>query len=182
MENFIHTWTMPEYVCDNLLEYFKIASDEYRHIGSVGNTGIVDFAVKQSTDLLFYNHSTHPAIVDYFNHLQNGYEGYVNRFGIDHFNLVTEQTNLIQFYPPGGGYKVWHYERDNGDASRQLVYMTYLNTVSSGGTEWYYQDFKLEAVKGLSVIWPADFTHLHRGIVSSEQEKIIATGWFKFVS
>jgi len=32
-----------------------------------------------------------------------------------------------------------------------------------------------------TVIWPADFTHTHRGIVSKTQEKYIATGWYNLV-
>ena len=30
------------------------------------------------------------------------------------------------------------------------------------------------------VIWPPDFTHLHRGITSPTQENYIATGWMNF--
>jgi hypothetical protein len=58
--------------------------------------------------------------------------------------------------------------------------MTYLNDVPDGGTAWKYQDFEIEAKKGLSVIWPSDFTHTHKGIVSHTSEKWIATGWFNY--
>jgi len=34
--------------------------------------------------------------------------------------------------------------------------------------------------KGLTLIWPADWTHHHRGVVSPTQEKYIITGWFSF--
>ena len=62
--------------------------------------------------------------------------------------------------------------------SRALVYMTYLNDVSNGGTEFLYQEFKTEARKGLTLIWPAEWTHTHKGIVSPDKEKYIITGWF----
>ena len=39
---------------------------------------------------------------------------------------------------------------------------------------------KIKAVKGKTVIWPTDFTHTHRGIVSPTEHKYIATGWFNF--
>ena len=32
--------------------------------------------------------------------------------------------------------------------------------------------------KGLTVIWPADWTHTHRGVPSPSQDKYIATGWY----
>ena len=56
--------------------------------------------------------------------------------------------------------------------------MIYLNDVPNGGTEWKFQNIKTEAVKGDLVIWPSDFTHTHRGIVSKTHEKWKATGWF----
>ena len=57
--------------------------------------------------------------------------------------------------------------------------MLYLNNVKNGGTEWKYQELKTEAVSGDLVIWPASFTHTHRGIISKTDEKYIATGWFE---
>ena len=44
-----------------------------------------------------------------------------------------------------------------------------------------YQERKLQPKKGLTAIWPTDFTHTHRGVVSPTQTKIIATGWFTFL-
>ena len=61
--------------------------------------------------------------------------------------------------------------------------MTYLNDVTDGGeTEFYFQKLKIKPVKGKMVLWPTDFTHLHRGITSPTQEKYIATGWYNFWS
>ena len=91
--------------------------------------------------------------------------------------------NNIQYYPPNGGYKVWHCERGSLDTSKRfLAYMTYLNDVTEGGeTEFYWQNVSFKPKKGLSLIWPADFTHTHRGIVSKTQEKYITTGWYNLV-
>ena len=58
--------------------------------------------------------------------------------------------------------------------------MTYLNDVPDGGTEFFYQKVISPAKKGLTVIWPAEFTHLHRGQVS-KREKYIITGWYNFI-
>ena len=60
--------------------------------------------------------------------------------------------------------------------------MLYLNTVTDeGGTEFPFQDITTPAIKGGLVIWPADFTHPHKGIISNTQEKYIATGWVEIV-
>ena len=59
--------------------------------------------------------------------------------------------------------------------------MTYLNDVRDGGeTEFFHQNLRVAARRGLTLIWPADWTHTHRGIVSPTEEKIIVTGWFSF--
>jgi hypothetical protein len=59
--------------------------------------------------------------------------------------------------------------------------MTYLNTVTDEGqTEWFYQNLKIQPQKGLTVIWPVDWTHTHRGIASPTQTKYITTGWLGF--
>jgi hypothetical protein len=59
--------------------------------------------------------------------------------------------------------------------------MTYLNDVDDGGeTFFYYQDLKIKPKKGLTLIWPVDWTHTHCGIVSPTQTKYIVTGWISF--
>jgi hypothetical protein len=60
--------------------------------------------------------------------------------------------------------------------------MTYLNDVYNGGeTEFYHQQLKVKPQKGLTLIWPADWTYTHRGIVAPDEEKIIVTGWWNFI-
>jgi hypothetical protein len=57
-----------------------------------------------------------------------------------------------------------------------------LNDVHDAGeTEFLLQKVKAKPTKGLSLIWPSDWTHTHRGIVSPTEEKYIITGWFDFV-
>lgn len=89
----------------------------------------------------------------------------------------------VQKYAAGDHYSHWHCE--NGGyfetVSRNLVFMTYLNDISDqGGSEFFHQQLEVQPEKGLTLIWPADWTHLHRGIVSETQEKLITTGWFVY--
>lgn len=58
--------------------------------------------------------------------------------------------------------------------------MTYLNDVQNGGTEFLYQKITTKAKKGLTLIWPSDFTHTHRGQIC-DKTKYIITGWFDFI-
>jgi hypothetical protein len=58
--------------------------------------------------------------------------------------------------------------------------MTYLNDVDDGGTEFYYQKTIIKAEKGLTLIWPADWTYTHKGQISNTKEKTIITGWISY--
>ena len=59
--------------------------------------------------------------------------------------------------------------------------MTYLNDISDrGGTAFFHQKLEVQPEKGLTLIWPADWTHTHRGVVSMTEEKYIITGWCVF--
>jgi len=178
MESFIRVYKTDKKLCDDLIEYYNL-NTEYKSEGQ-GFSG-VNKDIKDSIDVKFYNQSNNKTILEFFNVLSVCLKQYLFEFNIK-FPVITDMINLIQYYPKGGGYKVFHYE--NGEsisAHRRLVYMLYLNDVSNGGTEFKYQNIKLDAKKGNLVIWPAEFTHVHRGIISKTKEKYIVTGWFRMM-
>jgi hypothetical protein len=82
----------------------------------------------------------------------------------------------------GGGYHVWHYESFTRETcQRLLTWMVYLNDVEEGGeTEFLYQHLRVKPKAGTLVIWPASFTHTHRGNPPLSNEKYIITGWTEF--
>ena len=91
----------------------------------------------------------------------------------------------MQKTKPGGGYHIWHHEQNNGDMSnRGLVYMIYLNTLdidSAGETEFLYQRLRIPPKENTMIIWPASFTHAHRGnLVHGNKSKYVITGWFYY--
>ncbi len=94
--------------------------------------------------------------------------------------VIRDNYNL-QKYSPGGGYHVLHCENYNTGKHRTniLAWMYYLNTVREGGGTYFSNfDLTVNAVEGRLVIWPAYWTHFHKGIVSKTYDKYIATGWF----
>jgi hypothetical protein len=88
----------------------------------------------------------------------------------------------IQKTKVGGGYHVWHYESSNRELSnRLLTWILYLNDVHEGGeTEFLYQSMRVKPEQGTLVIWPAAFTHTHRGNPPLSNEKYVVTGWTEF--
>lgn len=92
------------------------------------------------------------------------------------FSFKIQKTKI------GGGYHVWHYESGNREVSnRLLTWILYLNDVHEGGeTEFLYQHKRVKPEQGTLVIWPAAFTHTHRGNPPLSNEKYIVTGWTEF--
>lgn len=121
----------------------------------------------------------------FFEGLQRCYNDYVEKYSIlKDVNIKTHNMKM-QRTSPGGGYHVWHAEHGPDDFSnRVLVYMCYLNTLpkgSAGETEFLYQQQRLEPVENTMILWPAGFTHTHRGnTVFGKTPKYIITGWFTF--
>ena len=143
--------------------------------------GTIDKSIKDSTDVIFYNNSKDPTVRTFFKELTNCLHRYRNKYLFDrHHCLWTAHENLIQHYKKGGGYHLLHYERTGMHTlSRQLAYKLYCNTLKNGGTRFPFQDKVLNAEQGKLVIWPADFTHPHRGVISPDEEKYIVTGWLE---
>ena len=106
------------------------------------------------------------------------------------YSTVFSGANCPQYYtslkmqktPPGGGYHVWHCENSGVDSSaRCLVWILYLNDVHDGGeTEFLYQSQRIKPTAGTVIVWPAGFTHMHRGNPPLSEDKYILTGWTYF--
>ena len=177
--DFMEEYTIPKKICDDFINYHK-KNIEYKRSGSfLGVKNSDDH--KKSTDVYFYNHSNSSFIKKFFEYLSKSVQTYCNKYNIG-FPIQTYICNHIQYYKPKRGFPVLHYERNSISPKRILAYMLYCNTVTDkGGTEFPYQNITLSAVKGNLIIWPAEFTHPHKGVISSTQEKYIVTGWFEII-
>lgn len=173
-------------VVDGLLEFWHNQEILNTHEGQVLRHGdaAVDKDFKDSVDLHIPFQLALPHIQNYMQALQGVLDKYIERFPFcetSRFSVVEPLS--MQWYPPGGGFKQWHTERSNslpGNTYRHLVFMTYLNDVPDGGTEWFHQQKYVPAQRGYTVIWPSDWTHFHRGRVSHDSEKVVITGWFSY--
>ena len=173
-------------LCDDLIEYFESPANQKKP-GIIGAE--VDKTKKDSTDLSIRPRCMQPQIVEYIRQLNIISEKYKEKYSWCHethhpWNLVTRFN--IQKYEPGQGFHAWHMERNSSlgptfATARHLAWMTYLNDVEDGGeTEWFYQKLKVKPQKGLTLIWPVEWTHVHRGITSNTETKYIITGWYSY--
>ena len=108
---------------------------------------------------------------------------YVDQYLSD-YSLLGESNFLLydvkaKRIPICGGFHRWHYENASHEsATRRFVAQAYLNTIEQGGeTEFLYQNKRVKAVQGTLLIWPAGFTHVHRGNPPIGQDKYILTSW-----
>lgn len=169
--NFIMGWYADDLsFVDELIEYHNKSDVKYN--------GTFSPDVKDSVDVSIPLEQP----VKYWDLLNRCWKLYFEKYNGARMNcgLMMRQQALIQHYPVGGGFKAWHCERAEDTmliATRHLVFMTYLNDVPDGGTEFMYQDLKIKAEKGLTLIWPADWCFTHRSQVSHTSEKWIITGW-----
>lgn len=121
----------------------------------------------------------------FFDGLQKCYDEYSTKYSIlrDNGNIRASVMKM-QRTGPGGGYHVWHGEQGPGpQANRVVVYMLYLNDLGGEGgeTEFIYQKMRVKPEENLMLVWPAAYTHAHRGNpVLGETHKYIVTGWFYY--
>ena len=100
------------------------------------------------------------------------------------FSVLSQEKLLIydtkaKKIPIGGGFHNWHYENTGLQVSaRKLVIQLYLNTIEEGGeTEFLYINKRIKAEQGRLIIFPAAFTHTHRGNPPIGQDKYIVSTW-----
>lgn len=165
-------------ICDDIINFFKKA----KHRQGAGRTGYgINKDAKDSIDIILNYHDT--VLDSYTKQLQKcvvDYEKcYQGLHSVGRYSPDCENVN-IQYYKPGGGFKNWHFERQSMLRDRLLVFMTYLNDVPNGGTEFFHQKITSPAKKGLTLIWPAEFTHLHKGQIA-KQDKYVITGWYNYI-
>ena len=61
--------------------------------------------------------------------------------------------------------------------------MMFLNDDFEGGeTEFLYLYERVKAKRGMMLLWPAGFTHTHRGNPVLSGEKYISTSWLENVN
>jgi hypothetical protein len=175
--------------CSHMISEFE----RFREGGHCGNRQSSEGAAKtkKQDEFLFLNLKNHhpstfndqSCISIFFDGLQRCFADYVSEYDtLNGLNIKCTSIKL-QKTVPGAGYHVWHGEQGNDEAAnRVLTYILYLNTLdnnAAGETEFLYQRLRFPPQENTMLIWPAAFTHTHRGnVVHGDKSKYIITGWF----
>lgn len=172
-KHFIGCWYIDNSLCDQIVAKYNSSSTAFPY----------DSPREYSwTDLGDLDHDLGEL---YCGQLINVLTSYQDKFPMCHEQLHPWGFTRprLQSYQPGDSYHVSHCENDGnpGNIQRHLAFMTYLTTIDNGGgTEFVHQEVVTPSVKGLTVIWPAGWTHYHKGIVAPKDSKYIVTGWCCF--
>jgi len=170
--SFIMAYQMDEKICDKIIDNFddlpKLTNyDELRGYHRLSNNNL-------DPDIL----------EDYMGLVKEAFMAYIKEY--EWSNIMTTDWSFfppfnIQKYEPGEAYNPTHIECGGprkGKIQRKLAFTTYLNDVEEGGeTEFVLQGIKVKPKKGLTIIWPAGWTHPHHGLPAPNEIKYIATGW-----
>ena len=186
--NFIGSWMIkPLSICDELITYFESNRNKQKK-GVIGAGENLD--VKNSIDITISPKELklpgNEVFDKYFSSLFSCYQDYAIQWPfltefID--DLQIGEFNL-QRYQSGQHFQSIHSERCSlGTLHRIFAWMTYLNDVDvkdGGSTFFSHFDLEVQPKKGLTLNWPAEWTHAHKGNMLNADSKYIITGWMHF--
>tara|TARA_R100001244_G_scaffold120489_2_gene90111 strand:- start:656 stop:1279 length:624 start_codon:yes stop_codon:yes gene_type:complete len=184
-------------LCDSYIDYFKELEknnlvwprEELKHVKSDSAFPIVSGAFWSNTTTGISGKSVPiPYIISDFNRIF--WEQCMSLYSKEYSMLNTMESHIIaeaklQKTIEGEGYHIWHSEDMglNSQRSRLLAFSLCLNDDYEGGeTEFLYQKRRIKPKKDRLLIWPAQFTHTHRGNTVLKGTKYILTGWVEFAS
>jgi hypothetical protein len=190
IENFIGIFEdayTKEY-CDKVIEHFNNAEKAGLTLNRQQQNSNVSKLNKD--DVQLYGHSEYSLLgtvdlITKFNAVfwSAAYQEYANTFAtLRDYSPHHNYAFKVQKTEVGQGYHVWHAETATRDiCTRILAWTLYLNDVEEGGeTEFLYYPKRVKPKAGTLVLWPAGFTHTHRGNPPISNTKYIVTGWVEF--
>lgn len=188
--NFIGAWQLEDDVlCGKLVRYFEENGGKQRDGVTIGG---INKSVKDTTNVAISPREVrlegNQLFRDYFKLLAGCYQHYVDAWPF--LNIFSDMVEIGEFniarYRPGQHFQGLHCERSSiNTLQRVFVWMTYLNDVDAdagGRTSFDHYGIQVRPQTGVTLIWPAEWTHAHRGEVLSSGIKYIMTGWMHFTT
>tara|TARA_Y100000015_G_scaffold25698_1_gene24818 strand:+ start:9576 stop:10256 length:681 start_codon:yes stop_codon:yes gene_type:complete len=184
---FDNAFTLKE--CEDVINLFEICHKRgYTYTRSMQG---IDLNKQDDTSVSFYPSIDLDLNPDFVELFHNRFYEYIYPFYNNQYPAIQKLSKhksrhiKIQKTEPTQGYHVWHSEHDAplNARDRVLSWILYLNDVEEGGeTEFLYQSLRFKPKTGTFILFPAYFTHTHRGNPPLSGVKYIATGWIEFMN
>jgi len=192
IKDFIGIWdnVLSKEECDNIIEVFKdkkekgLTQNRYEFEGAS--------AIKKKDNALFddqidFSHygGTHSILYNKF--IKSFWDTYYKEYALE-YGVLDEMAShsvyelKIQETESSCGYHIWHCEHSSRTQSNRIAsFILYLNDdFENGETEFLYQKTRVKPKTGRLVLFPASFTHTHRGNPPYNGTKYILTSWVEF--
>lgn len=194
MDNFIFLIdnNLDEIFCDNLIK--KYENDQNKYIGVVGRNGTINKELKNTTDLeisRFLNWKYEDTIL--CQALNKGINEYIDNIfnNLTNINIFNINLNIFSklYNTNDTGYKIQKYDRDKGyfnyhndfeysvKGVRVITFIWYLNDVEEGGETEFIDGTIIKPKKGQLLLFPSDWTYMHKGNMPLSNDKYICNGW-----
>ena len=171
---------LPDQLCDEIVAFFEHSQLklEGRVIDSAGKH-VVNTKAKISMDHDLSGETGLGSEIDQelYRLVGRAFNTYVDMFGVLKAFSVYDTGYFLTRYSKDEGFYDWHIDAGNdATINRLFSCLIYLNTVEEGGeTEFFYQKVSVKPAKGRLILFPAAWTHLHRGVVPVSGDKYIMT-------
>ena len=183
---FIGSWVIETpSLCEDLIDYFEAHTERQASGTTTGGTSLDN---KNRTDISIapyeLNEPGNEIFKTYIDSLFECYRDYLVQWPF--FKEMSKNLEIGAFnfgrYEKGQHFQKMHSERTSlHTLHRVLAWMTYLNDVDQGGETYFsHYGISIKPKKGLTIIWPAEWTHAHRGNVLLGESKYMLTGWVSF--
>lgn len=158
---------LTHYECDIIINYFKDKT-----IKETSENGI---------NYAFFKEEDYKTLSFLQNKIKNLIDNYIKKYDelmfIDNFLLNDFRFKHLK---PGNFFKKWHSEQSTKNKGRIFCLQIYLSDHNCG-TEFYNGKVVLSK-RGRSVIFPAYFTHTHKGQMCPEyKDRYLLGGYANFV-
>jgi hypothetical protein len=192
-ENFIGVYdnVLTKSECQEMIRYYDEMDGldlvvDHKQYGEEGKPGHKrkDSTIFMFEEDVFYLNQTHHTLKNFLPKFWPAYKDYVEEYSMLKAAAKHGIRSIrVQKTPVGGGFHEWHFETDTHDVSSRIItWMMYLNDVDEGGeTEFLYYPKRVKPQAGRLLIWPAGFTHAHRGNPPLSNTKYILTGWLNLL-
>ena len=171
--DFIGIWenSLSPEECGYFVKWYNLCEENKLTISSAQEIGISsahnrDDHVVHIPQQAGLNNGTFPEnlVARYWEAINKCLIEYQTKYPNSNVGQLTSYGWKVHKVMSGEGYHLFHSEKDANRPLRHLAWMTYLHSPTDGGeTEFLYQNLRVEPKVGTTLIWPAQWTHTHRG-------------------